>query len=152
MFLSPQARLYAPAKKAIAEADYIIFCPGSFYTSMIASILPRGTFEAIKKSRARLIYPSGNGYITNNETGPEILSGFVKELERYLPRPLDLVIYNSHRLNKKQIQKYRRRHWAIFPADTENLPDHKVLKIDYERDEGGLCAIKLGKIFKKILT
>ena len=151
VWLEPKTKAYAPALKAIQKADYIILSPGSLYTSLIAALLPVGIKAALAKSEAKLIYTIGNAYHTHGETGPEKLSDFVKQLERYLPRPLDLVIYNNHRLSLTQKKKYKERGWAVFVKDTKNLSGHRVMGADFERDEGGLCSIRLGKILKKVL-
>lgn len=152
VWLEPKkARAYVPALKAIKQADYVILSPGSLYTSLIAALLPVGIKAALAKTKAKLIYTIGNAYHTHGETGPEKLSDFVKQLERYLPRPLDLVIYNNHQLNPLQKKKYKERGWAVFAKDTQNLPGRRVMGADFERAEGGLCSIRLGKILKKVL-
>lgn len=151
VWLEPKTKAYAPALKAIQKADYIILSPGSLYTSVIAALLSAGIKSALAKSKAKLIYTIGNAYHTYGETGPEKLSDFVKQLENYLPRPLDLVVYNNHKLNPAQKKKYKERGWAVFAKDTQNLPGRKVMGADFEREEGGLCAIRLGKILKKVL-
>ncbi|MFA7654305.1 MAG: 2-phospho-L-lactate transferase CofD family protein [Candidatus Magasanikbacteria bacterium] len=150
-WLEPAGRIYAGAKKVIESADYIILCPGSLYCSVIAALLPRGVKEAIKKSRAKLIYVAGNGYETVGETGPQRFSDFVKQLERYLPRPVDLVVYNNQQLNKSQQKKYRLKNWAKYDYDPQNLSNHKIIAKPFERNEGGLCDVKLGKILNSIL-
>ena len=151
-WLKPACKIYQPARQALLKADYIIISPGSLYTSLVATLLPNGTREAIKKSKAKIIYVSGNAFHTHGETGPEKLSDFVKQLEHYLPRPVDLTLYNKHRLNPRQRQRYNHRHWAEIEMDTKNLPKGKVLGYDYEKDKGGLCALRLGEILKKVLN
>lgn len=151
VWLEPEVNANPEAVRAVKDADYIVLCPGSLYTSLIAALLPRGVKEAVAASEAKLVYVSGNAYRRDHETGPERLSDFVKQLEGYLPRPLDLVIYNNHKLNRRQADKYAENKWAVFPADTENMSKGRVAMGDYERAEGGLCAIKLGRILKKIL-
>jgi len=150
-WLEPAGRVYPGAREIIAAADYIVFCPGSLYCSVIAALLPQGVKEAINGSRAKLIYIAGNGYETIGETGPERLSDFVKQLGQYLPRPVDLVVYNNQKLNTKQLKKYREKNWATFEVDLQNLLHRKIIVGQFERAEGGLCDVKLGKILKNIL-
>lgn len=151
LWLEPAVKIFEPAKKALEQANYIFLSPGSLYTSVVATLLPRGAREAIKKSNAKLIYVAGNGYEKLGETGPEKLSDFVKELERFLPRPIDLVIYNNCELNKKQKRKYLARNWGLFEADLVNLPKNKVISADFEKNEGGLSWNKLGVILQKLI-
>jgi len=150
-WLEPAGRIYVGAQKVIEQADYIILSPGSLYCSVVATLLPRGVKEAIKKSRAKLIYVAGNGFESVGETGPERLSDFVKQLEMYLPRPVDSVVYNNHKLDKKKQKRYREKNWTTFDADPQNLPHHKIIARPFEREEGGLCSVRLGKILKNIL-
>lgn len=151
IWLEPEVKIYEPAKKVLEQANYIFLSPGSLYTSVIATLLPKGAREAIKKSKAKLVYVAGNGYEKTGETGPEKLSDFVKELEVYLPRALDLVIYNSRELDKKQQRKYLARNWALFEADVANLPKNKVISGDFEKLEGGLSWNKLSVILEKLM-
>lgn len=151
-WLEPTVRANSEVIQAIKAADYVLLAPGSVYTSVIATLLPSGISEAIKKSRAKLIYVSGNAYRTDGETGSETLVGVLSDLKKYLPQPIDLVIHNSHQLNSAQQEKYRQKKWAVFKDDPRKIKDVKIVSQDYERAEGGLCAIKLGKILKKYLV
>jgi len=153
-WLEPKAEVYEETKKVIEEADYILLGSGSFFTSIVASVLPSGTKEAIEKSNAKIIYVCGNAYETHGETGPEVLSDFVKKLEGYLPKKVDCIVYNSHKLTEDEKQQYLNKNWATFPADTENLVDYKIMQQDYEADENGgvgLSPKKLGKILNDII-
>jgi len=151
-WLEPEGEIYLGAKKAIEEADYIFLGPGSLYCSIIATLLPDGVKEAIEKSKAKLIYIVGNAYEMDGETGPINLSNFVLELEDYLSRPLDKIIYNNFQLKEEQIKKYEEKGWALIKSDLENLDLSKVIQGDYERELGGLDDVKLGKILKDIIV
>lgn len=151
VWLEPKGQVYAEADRALRRADYIIFSPGSLYTSIIATLLPRGVKEAIKASKAKLIYVAGNTYRTDGETGPERLSDVIKHLEQYLPRTIDKVIYNNHRLNKKERKHYVEKRWSLLEYDVKNLSPQKIISFDFEKSGGGLCSIKLGQLFKKII-
>ncbi|MCX6781740.1 MAG: uridine diphosphate-N-acetylglucosamine-binding protein YvcK [Candidatus Magasanikbacteria bacterium] len=151
IWLEPKCRINPEAAKAIKSADYIILSPGSLYTSIIATLLPGGMFEVLKKTKAELVYVVGNAYRLDGETGPERLSDFVWQLEQYLPRQIFCLIHNSHKPKGVEKKFYRERKWGIFDFDREYLKNHKIISTDLERSGGGLCDIKLGKILKKIL-
>lgn len=152
VWLEPRCRAYARAVKAIAGADCIILSPGSLYTSLIAALLPKGIKEAIKKNKkAKIIYAAGNAYRLDGETGPEKLSEVVLQLERYLPRPLDLVIHNSHRPNGKQKKFYKEKKWGVFEFDKKNLKNIKIKSLDLEAPEGGLSPKKVAAILRKYM-
>ncbi len=152
VWLEPKCRANPEAIKAIKSANYIILSPGSLYTSIISTLLPIGIVEAVKKSKAKLIYVAGNAYRLDGETGPECLSDFVFQLEKYLPRQIDCVVHNSH-VPRSVLEKkfYAEKKWGIFNFDGKNLKNRKIVSADLERFGGGLCDIKLGKIFKKLL-
>lgn len=152
IWLEPRCKINPEAAKAIKSADFIILSPGSLYTSIIATLLPLGMFEAIKKSKAKLIYVAGNAYRLDGETGPERLSDFVWQLEQYLPRQISCVVHNSHIPRGTERKFYTERKWGIFDFDRKYMKNHKVISVDLERKGGGLCDIKLGKILKKILN
>ena len=150
-WLEPAGQIYKDAKKKIKEADCILLGPGSLYCSIIASLLPSGVKTAINKSTAKLIYVAGNTYEEIGETGPVKLSEFVQELENYLPRKLDYILYNQAELNDEQTDKHKFRKWGLKELDLENLKDRTVIVADYEKSHGGLCEVKLGKIIKNII-
>lgn len=152
MWLEPEAPIFIGAQKVVEEADYIFFGPGSLYTSIIAAILPSGFKTALKKSKAKLVYIVGNAYEIEGETGPEKLSDFIKELEIYLPRPLDLVIYNNHELSVEQKQKYTDKKWNLIYFDTVNVDKNKLMPVDFEKMEAGLDDEKLGEVLRKLIV
>lgn len=151
-WLEPEAKIYLEAEKVLATADAIILAPGSLYCSVVATLLPAGAKEAIGRSSARIVYVAGDAYEKIGETGPEKLSEFVSQLERYLPRPLDVVVYNNATLSVRQKQLYRERHWGVFEKDVKNIPpSHRLVGADFEAAGGGLSSEKLSGILKKIL-
>lgn len=151
VWLEPDGKIDSNAKQAIDRADAIILGPGSLYCSIVAALLPVGIKEAIAGSKAKLIYIAGNAYETNGETGPEKLSDFVVELQKYLPRRIDAVVFNDIKLSKKQRQLYKERKWAQIEKDSKNLSGYKLIGADFMDKEGLLDSEKLGIILKKII-
>lgn len=152
VWLEPKVKACVGALKVIKEADVIVMGPGTLYTSIVASILPVGIKEAIGKSKAKLIYLCPNAYEKNGEQGPRSVSGLVKGLQAYLPRKIDLVIFD-HKTNLTALQKkyYLQKKWGIFKDDREKISDYKIIVGDLERTSGGMCPLKLGKVLKKII-
>ncbi|MBI2443963.1 MAG: YvcK family protein [Candidatus Magasanikbacteria bacterium] len=146
MWLQPAAAANPEAVRAIKAADYIILSPGSLYTSIIATLLPTGIKEAIAASRGKLWYVAGNAFQLNGETGPAKLSEAVAELEQYLPRPVDIVLYNNVKLNSAQQQRYADKQWGLLTLDAAALGNRPVIGKDFEKPAGGLSSDKLGKI------
>lgn len=151
VWLEPNCRAYPQAVQAITKADTIVIGSGSLYTSLVATLLPVGIKEGIRKSKAKIIFLAGSAYRINGETGPEKLSEMIAQLEKYLPRKVDMVIYNSHKLNAKQKKIYQENSWGVFSFDKENLKNRKVVSVGFERNEGGLDPKKLSPILKKYI-
>ncbi len=144
--------VYDRAAEEIRNADVILIGPGSFYTSIIASLLPMGMKEAIGESGAQLIYVSGNAVEIDGEAGPERLSEFVTHLEIYLPRPLDCIVYNNAVLSEGQESFYKEKQWRLFDGDVDVIMDRTIIAEEYEEEEGGgLSPEKLGNILKRII-
>jgi uncharacterized cofD-like protein len=152
VWLEPQPTLYPDAKKALLKADYIVLGPGSLYTSIVPSLLVKGFVEALKKSKAKLVYIVGNGYEKEGENGSTTMAGFVTNLQGYLPRPLDMVIYNTEDLGNKEKRFYADKKWAVAARDVETLgKKYQLVGHRFERDGGGLSKEKLAEAFKMYL-
>lgn len=151
VYLEPKLKANPEAVKAVLAADYIIISSGSLYTSIVASLLPIGIKEAIDKSDAKIIFVSGNAYHLYGETGPKVLSEIVSELELYLPRKIDYILYNKHKLNTKEKEHYKKKTWGVFENDSKNLLGRNVVAFDFSRPDGGLSSIKLGKKLKELI-
>ncbi|MBI4281740.1 YvcK family protein [Candidatus Uhrbacteria bacterium] len=150
-WLEPTSQAYEGACEVIKKAEVIILSPGSLYTSLIATLLPTGIHEAIQSSHAKLLYISGSAYEREGETGPEKLSEFVRELQRYVPRHIDLVIPNVHTLNAAGRQKYQEKKWAEFVNDKENIPEYTVMNMEYKNPEGDFDIERLGTILCDVI-
>jgi uncharacterized cofD-like protein len=152
VWLEPNCHAYVEAQKAIESAVCVVLSPGSLYTSLIAALLPNGIKDAIEKNaKAKIIYVAGSAYRLDGETGPEKLSGFVSQMEKYLPRGIDLTIHNNHKLTKKQKEIYKEKRWGVFEFDKNNLKDKKVISLDLEADDGGLSPKKVAAILRKYI-
>ncbi len=139
------------AKQEILETDYLIIGPGSFFTSIVATLLPEGLKDAIRESDAKIIYVPGNAFEVSGETGPEKLSDFVKTLQEYLPRKIDAVVYNKSVLTDKQKSYYTHKNWKEIIGDPEAIPEYTVISTPYEKEKGGLDPAKLGVVLHKYI-
>ncbi|MFA6548200.1 MAG: gluconeogenesis factor YvcK family protein [Candidatus Magasanikbacteria bacterium] len=151
VYLEPKVKANPEAIQEILSADYVVLSPGSLYTSLVAVLLPVGIKEAIDKSKAKILFIAGNAYNIDGETGPTKLSEVVTELENYLPHPVDFILYNNHKLNKKEKEYYKKKNWEVIVDDSNKLPNSKIVSFDFSRVDGGLCALSLGKKLKELL-
>ncbi|MDD4662142.1 MAG: YvcK family protein [Candidatus Pacebacteria bacterium] len=98
VFLSREANIYKEAYEKIIEANVITIGPGDLYSSLIQILLVSGVSKAFKETKAKIFYVC-NKTNKKGETDNFRVSDFEKEIEKYLGRELDYVIFN----NKKTI-------------------------------------------------
>lgn len=94
VWVEPQAFAHPQALAAIAQADFLIFGPGDFYTSIIASILVDGMSHAIQQSTAKKILVC-NRTQKLGETAGLTATDLVEQLEHYLETKIDILIGNN---------------------------------------------------------
>lgn len=152
-WLEPTGVIHVDAQKKIIEADYIVLSPGSLYCSVIATMLCDGFKDAVQESNAHIIFLAGNSYEGHGELGPTKLSDMVHELEQYLPRKVDTVVYCSDELNEQQKQWYAEKKWVLFEADIDQLKDYTIVQGPCDReDRPGLSSRKIGELLKQVIV
>lgn len=152
VWLEPEPQAHEEALQAIRDAHFILLGPGSLYTSVVASILPKGVSEAIAESKGRLIYIVGNKYEKFGETGPTQLHDFVNVIELYLPRPIDAVVFNNTNLSGQQRAYYEMKNWGVIEFIPEKLRNRIIVAEPFERQSGGLSAEKLSRLLVELMS
>lgn len=150
-WLHPSVDIYERAKREILSADVIIIGPGSFYTSIIATLLPQGVREAIGQTKAKIIFVSGNAIECNGETGPTSTSEIIDILHTYLPREVDMVVSNSHKLDSIQSAYYQEKRWERIIINTEKVTV-PIISAPFELPKGGLDPIALGRLIHEYIS
>lgn len=93
-------------KQGIAESDLIIFSPGSLYTSILPHLISEEIVEAIRVSRAPIMYVS-NLVTQPGETDRYNVSDHLAVLNRYLKgRRVDLVVGNNAVIDPQVVARY----------------------------------------------
>lgn len=137
VYLDPDGEIYEETKKEIESADYIIIGPGDLYTSLIACFLPKGMKEAIQKTKAKKIFICPAMTKLGETQGFSVLD-FAREIEKYIGRELDYVLYNTTMPEKERIDKYKEE--GEFLIDVvrapSNLNPEKFLGRDLLSDKG----------------
>jgi len=123
IWLDPPAHIYRETAQALREADLIIICPGDFYGSIIPNFLVKGTTEAIKNSKAKIVYVCN--LVTKQGTHNFKVSDFVKEIEKTLGKKLDYIICNTKVPTQEIVDKYKEEKSEFVEPD---LNDSRVLK------------------------
>lgn len=149
-WLEPSVEIYERAKREILSADVIIIGPGSFYTSIIATLLPYGMKEALRETKAKIIFVSGNAIESDGETGPTTTSEIIDILHSYLPREVDMVISNTRELDSKQQAYYQEKGWKKILIDTEKVLV-PIISAPFELPQGGFDPVALGQLIRDFL-
>lgn len=122
-FLEPQVEANPQALKRIEESDYIITGPGDLYASIVPVLITGQIKEAIKKSRAKIIYNlnlmTKCGQTTNYKANDHI-----SDLTNYFGRPPDIVI-----LNKEPVPEDI-KHW--YESEEEQIVINDLMAKNYQ--------------------
>ncbi len=128
VFLSPKARAYEKAIKAINEADLIVIGPGDLYGSVVSNLIVGGIPEAIRNSKAKKVYIC-NLMTKFGETNNFKVHNFVEVIEKYLGKNvIDYVLYNKPIKDKKLLKKYAEEKSFPVVCDKEELKKFKNIK------------------------
>ena len=93
--LEPMPSANPRALRAICNADCIVIGPGDIFTSIVPNLLVPGISEAIKESKAKVIY-NCNLVTKPGHTDGYTVSDFVAEIEHYLGEGrIDHITYND---------------------------------------------------------
>lgn len=137
VWLEPKCKINPRARKAILEADYIIIGPGDLYSSIIPNILVKGVKEAIKRSKAKVIYIV-NIMTKFGETNKFKASDFFFTLEKYLGKKVvDYLIVNKEKPSEKRLKPYKKENADFVIPDIEKIPKYvKIISGDLIRKKG----------------
>ncbi len=134
--LYPAVKINPNARKAILGADAVIIGPGDLYTSIIPNLLVGGMVDALRKTKAKVIYLS-NVMTKFGETNNFSASDFVGTVISYLGKGvLDFAVVNNHRPSLKNLSIYvKEKSYFVEPdAGLEKLDKSvSVIKADLFR-------------------
>ena len=106
IFYKNDVELNENARVALLKADYIILGPGNYYCSIIPNLIVNGFREALLESKAKIILPinltNKLGHTTNWK-----VSAYVNDLEKYLGKIVDVILVNTEKPSKEQIERYK---------------------------------------------
>jgi len=106
-YLEPQGKANPKAIKSIEESEYIVIGPGDLYTSIIPVLLVNDVKEAMKKSKAKIVYimnlMTKSGQTTNYKA-----SDHVRDLVKYLGVEPDYVLINNGPIALEVLTSYER--------------------------------------------
>lgn len=148
--------VHSPVVEAIKNADFIVIGPGDLYTSITPNFLIEEVREAIKETKAELVYVV-NIMTKFGETDNYSAHDFVLNLEKFISRKLDMVIFNSAVPKKEILENYKTQ--KAFLVDTANVQspweNRLIIKKDILNIEGDVArhdSKKLAAIIQSIIN
>lgn len=126
-YLEPQAKANPEALKTIERSDYIIIGPGDLYTSIIPVLLAAGMKEALRKTKAKIIYIV-NLMTKLGQTHSYKVSDHLQDLEKYLGRSQDFLLINNGKIPENIIKWYEDHYEEVVIDDLNNSFSGKVIK------------------------
>lgn len=109
IWLEPDPSIHPVVAEAIAGFEAVIIGPGSFFTSLMPTLLVRGVPEALSRMKGPVIF------IANLLTEGGGMSNFtaadaVRWVSEAIHRPVDVVIANTGRPSAQGLAKYAAEH------------------------------------------
>ncbi len=123
IFLDPVVSANEEALEVIRTADVIILGPGDVYTSIMPNLSVKGITDAIKKSKAKVVYVV-NIMTKFGETYAFKASDFVNVIEQELGKGvIDYVVVNTQKSPDDILKKYEAEKDRPVIFDKENFTD-----------------------------
>lgn len=122
---APEANL-----NALKEADLIVFGIGSLYTSLIPNLLLKGITEALKNSKAKVVYVC-NAMQQPGETQGYTAFDHLEALEKVIGRDIiKNIIVDTREIPEEILERYRGQHSDRVEIEKEKLKAHGIKVID----------------------
>lgn len=124
-YLFPKAKANKKAIEKILEADLIIIGPGNHYCSIIPNLLVGGISQAIRKSKATVVY---NCNLVNKKGHTENfdLDSYVEAINKCLGgQRVDFVTYNIKKPSAQLVEKYESQKELLISFDEKKYSQRK---------------------------
>ena len=120
VWLEPEAHIHPAVHGAISEFDAVIIGPGSFFTSLMPTLLVDGVAARLRSVKGPIVL------VTNLLTEGPGMRGFtaadaVRWVSRTIGRPVDVVITNEGHPSDEVLARYRAEHKE--PLTVGDLPE-----------------------------
>lgn len=118
-YLMPIGKANTKAVKAITSSDFIIIGPGDLYTSIIPVLLVKGIYEAIKNSKAKIIFII-NLMTKSGQTTHYKASDHINDMRKYLGKNPDFVLLNNGKIQQEILDAYKKYNEEEVEDDLKN--------------------------------
>ncbi len=106
LHLEPEVYANPAAIEAIESADCIVIGPGNYYCSILPNLLVKGVSEAIRRSKAKVVY-NCNLMTRKGHTDGFRVEDFIAGIERYLgAERIDFVTCNGRMPDQELLDRY----------------------------------------------
>jgi len=148
--------VYPPVIEVINSADFILIGPGDLFTSIIPNLLVPGVKEAIQETNAIIFYIV-NIMTKYGETDTFKGYDFVRNIEEYIGRSIDGMIYNTMKPTQEILEQYREQKAEFVEIDdNEKLwKNRKIYSSDLLSLAGGIVrhdSKKLASLISDIIS
>lgn len=137
-------------RQLIGSAELLVFPPGSFYSSLIANLLPKGVVKALARNPAPRVYVPNLG--KDLEALGMTLADQVRVLARHLSSgkqaaerqrpPIDFLLFDSCLLDVPESQMVQiRDQWGIQVIDVDLASEAEVDRYDDRKLAEALLAL-----------
>ncbi len=114
VWLEPPAPIHPAVKQAIEKFDAVVIGPGSFFTSLLPTLLVDGVVEALANVTGPIVV------VSNLLTEGEGMRGFtaadeVEWMSRTIGRKVDVVIANQGQPSQEALDRYAAEHKHPLP-------------------------------------
>jgi uncharacterized cofD-like protein len=133
VWLEPPAQIHQGVKAAIAGFDAVVIGPGSFFTSLLPTLMVDGVAEALGGVKGPIVL------VTNLLTEGQGMNGFtaadeVSWVSRTIGRPVDVVIANEGQPSADAVAKYAAEYKHPLPVG-DVPPGVEVVTGEFWRSE-----------------
>lgn len=120
VYLDPQAEANPEAVQALLGSDLVVFAPGDLFTSTIPNLLVKGIPEAIRETRAPVVYIL-NLMTKHGETDNYTASRHVAQISRYAGRVPDAVLVHQGTVPPEMALRYEEEKARQVRVDIDDL-------------------------------
>lgn len=140
--LFPEAKANKKAVEKLLEADIIVIGPGHHYCSIIPNLLVRGIPEAIRKSKAIVVY---NCNLVNKQGHTEnfSLDDYVADINKYIgAERINFVTFNSKKPSASLVKKYENQKELLVNFKQEDVPErsYRIVRSDLLSDKKSIYS------------
>ena len=149
-------KAFPPVIDAISDADVIMIGPGDLFTSVLSNIVVPGVKNAIKETKATIIYVL-NIMTKYGETHNYSGLDFVQKLEEGIGRSVQIVICNHTKPEEAILAQYRKQEAEFVEIidDQQFWQDRKLIMADLLDTSGSIVrhdSKKLARLIQGLIA